>query len=95
MHPYTNFLKGPSQRQSGREVADGQCIEETSFQAPTNGISKKPSRNRQNLSISTKVTRFRHKDIGKGPQKNGPVKAGMKEAVGKKQERRLLEITGN
>lgn len=34
-----------------------------------------------------KITRFRHKDTGKGPQKNRPVKAGMKESVGKKQER--------
>lgn len=34
-----------------------------------------------------KVIRFRHKDFGKGPQKNCPVNAGMKEAVGKRQER--------
>ena len=39
------------------------------------------------MSISIKVTRFRHKDTGKGPWKNRPAKAGMKEAVGKKQER--------
>lgn len=42
-----------------------------------------------------KVTRFRHKDMGKGPQKNHPVKAGMKEAVGKKQERTVAGDNGN
>lgn len=42
-----------------------------------------------------KVTRFRHKDMGKGPQKNRPVKAGMKEAVGKKQERTVAGDNGN
>lgn len=65
------------------------------FQAATNGIRKKSPRNRQNLSIGMKVTRFRHKDMGKGPQKNHPVKAGMKEAVEKKQERTVAGDNGN
>lgn len=42
-----------------------------------------------------KVTRFRHKDMDKGPQKYRPVKAGMKEAVGKNQERTVAGDNGN
>lgn len=34
-----------------------------------------------------KLSRLRHKDFGERPQKNCPVTAGMKEAVGKRQER--------
>lgn len=59
----------------------------TTFRQQAKGYIKKKSKNKQNLIFSVKLSRFRHKDFSKGPQKNYPVNAGMKEAVGRRQER--------